>query len=336
MQLSAANLRALNRLNKGDAHQRNDMDSVLVLGAGELGLALLDALAHHPQRSHVKISVLMRQATLDSAAPAKKRTVQKIRGWNVHFESGDLQLASVEDLAEIFAKYHTVVSCTGMELPSGTQTKLVEAALQAKVRRYFPWQFGMDYDIIGVGSSQDLFDEQLQVRKLLRGQSGTEWVIVSTGLFMSFLFLADFGVVDFPARTVRGLGSWDNRITVTTPVDIGRVTADVILDPRDITNQVVYTAGDTVSYSQVADMVERHFKDSGVKFTRELWDLDALRKQMEENPTVMVKYRDTFAQGRGVAWDMAKTVNADRGIRMTDARAYLEAMNVKIERGEGA
>jgi len=54
------------------------------------------------------------------------------------------------------------------------------------VKRYFPWQFGVDYDVIGRGSAQDLFDKQLDVRHLLRGQSGTEWVVVSTGMFMSF------------------------------------------------------------------------------------------------------------------------------------------------------
>ncbi|KAG8424303.1 hypothetical protein J3458_001107 [Metarhizium acridum] len=139
MQLSEANLAALNRLHQGQATAPT-MDSVLVIGAGELGLCVLQALAAHLKRQHVKVSVLMRQATLDSAAPARKRTVQKIKDLNVHFESADVVLAGVEELAGTFKAYHTVVSCSGMELPSGTQTKLAEAALRARVRRYFPWQ----------------------------------------------------------------------------------------------------------------------------------------------------------------------------------------------------
>ena len=175
-----------------------------------------------------------------------------------------------------------------MGLPPGTQLKLSKAALEGKVKRYFPWQFGMDYDAIGEGSPQDLFDEQLQVRSLLRGQSDTSWVIVSTGLFMSFLFLADFGVVDLDKKIVRGLGSWDNRITVTTPRDIGRVTADVILQPGDIRDQPVFTAGDTVSYGALAEKLDRRF---GVTFERELWDNEELKRQFDEDPNVMVKYR---------------------------------------------
>ncbi|CEJ82120.1 hypothetical protein VHEMI02206 [[Torrubiella] hemipterigena] len=299
------------------------VNSVLVLGAGELGMALLEALALHPRRQTTKLAVLLRQSTVESSDEEKRSKIEQLQSWNVAVEPADVLAASVEDLAAIFGKYHTVVSCTGMELPSGTQTKLAKAISQSQASRYFPWQFGMDYEVIGQGSSQDLFDEQLEVRRLLREQKTVDWVIVSTGLFMSFLFVEAFGVVELDKKIVRALGSWDNRITVTTPKDIGRVTADVILDPRQIKNEVVYTAGDTIEYGQLADVLDHVY---GSKFTRELWDLDILKRQMAEDPNVMVKYRDTFAQGVGVAWDMARTVNAERGIKMTDLRDYLEAL----------
>lgn len=331
LQLTFANLQALTRQLNCRAAMA---DNVLVLGAGELGLAVLEALARHPKRSNnnnnnnTKITVMMRQATLDSAAPDKKKLVQQIRGLDVDFEAADVLQASASELAAIFARYDTVVSCTGMGLPPGTQTKLAQAALEATVR-YFPWQFGMDYDAIGTGSSQDLFDEQLEVRAMLRGQDATEWLIVSTGLFMSFLFVPEFGVVDLGSRTVRGLGSWDNRITLTTPDDIGRATAELVLDPRGLRNQCVYVAGDTLTYAQVADRLDERF---GTRFRRELWDRDELARQMRDEPdSTMVKYRDTFAQGRGVAWGQEQTLNAARDMKLTDVRAYLAAMDVKLE-----
>ncbi|KAH7162119.1 hypothetical protein B0J13DRAFT_431183 [Dactylonectria estremocensis] len=320
LKLSVANLQALDRLHNPSQKM---IDSVLVLGAGELGLAMLEGLARHPRRQHARVSVLLRQATLDSAAPEKKKLTQRIRALGVDFEAADVVAASVKELAAIFSHFDTIVSCNGMGLPAGTQVKLSEAVLEAGVKRYFPWQFGMDYDVIGEGSSQDLFDEQLEVRRVLRAQSQVDWVIVSTGLFMSFLFLAGFGVVDLEAKTVRALGSWDNRITLTTPGDIGRVTADLVLDPRDIKSQVAYTAGDTISYAELADLLDRHFS---VEFRRELWDAAELRRQMDEDPNTMVKYRDTFAQGKGVAWDKEVSVNFQRGIKMTDVKAYLEGL----------
>ncbi|TQV94508.1 NmrA family protein [Cordyceps javanica] len=296
--------------------------TILVLGAGELGVAVLQALASHPKRSSTRLVVLLRQATLDAREGGKAGKIAHLKSLGIGFEAGDVSSASVDELALIFGRYDTVVSCTGMELPSGTQTKLAKAAIQGRVKRYFPWQFGMDYDKIGQGSSQDLFDEQLAVRRLLREQSETEWVIVSTGLFMSFLFLAAFGVVDLDKRVVRGLGSWENRITLTTPQDIGRVTADVMLDPRGIKNQVVLAAGDTLSYQQVSNLVDAHY--GGEAFTKELWTLDALARQLREEPSsVMVKYRETFAHGVGVAWGLEETVNYERNMSMTDAKTYL-------------
>ncbi|KAH6606906.1 hypothetical protein Trco_006059 [Trichoderma cornu-damae] len=323
--LTSANLEALNRqLN----HRKARADSILVLGAGELGLAVLEALARHPKRNHARITVLLRQATLDSAAPDKKRLTEHIRALDAHLEAADVARASAPELAAVFSRHGIVVSCTGMGLPPGTQTKLAQAALEAKVR-YLPWQFGMDYDAMGPGSSQDLFDEQLGVRAMLRAQDSAEWIIVSTGLFMSFLFAAGFGVVDLGSRTVRGLGSWDNSITLTTPDDIGRATAEVVLDPRGLRNRCVYVAGDTLTYAQVADRVDERF---GTRFRRELWDLDELARQMRDEPgSAMAKYRDAFAQGRGVAWGQDKTLNAARGMKMMDVRAYLEAMDVELD-----
>lgn len=297
---------------------------ILVLGAGELGLAVLEALAKHPSRHKTSVSVLVRQSSLDSAAPDKKKRSQHLKALGIGFEAADIEAASVSDLASVFKPYDTVVSCTGMYSPPGTQTKITDAVLEAGVGRFFPWQYGMDYDVIGAGSSQDLFDEQLEVRAKIRAQEATKWTIVSTGLFMSFLFIKEFAVVDVEDKIVRGLGTWENKLTLTTPEDIGRVVADVVLDPREYEqgSQVVYTAGDTLSYKQIADVVESHF---GVEFTRELWDRETTKKHVQEDPNnALVKYRDTFAEGRGVSWDQEQTVNHQRGIPMTDVRAYLE------------
>ncbi|KAH8673804.1 hypothetical protein BX600DRAFT_456226 [Xylariales sp. PMI_506] len=210
-----------------------------------------------------------------------------------------------------------------MGLPQGTQLKLAQAAVDALgVKRYFPWQWGIDYDAVGTGSAQDLFDEQLQVRQLLRSQGETDWIIVSTGLFTSFLFLAAFGAVDLPARKLRGLGSWDTPVTVTAPVDIGRMAAELVYDPRGVSHQVVYVAGDTVTYGRVADLVEERFL--GVEFTRDVWDLQLLANKLREQPDDgMVKYQNVFAAGKGVAWDMANTVNMQRGITLQDVQSYL-------------
>ncbi|OTA94522.1 hypothetical protein M434DRAFT_394675 [Hypoxylon sp. CO27-5] len=298
--------------------------SILLIGAGELGTAVLEALSKHPKRNGGKIAILLRQSTISTQDPEKKKQNEYLQSLGASFEAGDLANDSAAQLAQVFKRYHTVISCSGFGLPSGTQLKLTKAILEAGTPRYFPWQWGIDYDAVGVGSAQDLFDEQLQVRALLRAQQKTDWIIVSTGLFMSFLFLPEFGVVDLKGRKLRALGSWDAKLSLTTPRDIGRMAAEVAYDPRDASHQVVYIAGDTVTYSQVAELVQERF---GGEWTKELWDANFLKRKLEERPDDgMLKYTNVWAVGRGVAWDMEKTLNRQRGIELQGLKSYLKEM----------
>lgn len=298
-------------------------NSILIVGAGELGTAILSALASHPSKPpHVNFSVLLRPDSITSPNPEKRRSNDELRALGAKLVPGNFVDDEVSKMADVFKHYDIVIQAGGYGLPKGTQLKSANAALQAGVPRYFPWQFGVDYEEIGEGSAQDLFDEMLQVRKLLRSQTRTAWTIISTGLFMSYLFLADFGVVDLEKRTARALGSWDNKVTVTTPHDIGRLTAEMVFVPEGTLNEVVYIGGDTVSYGQLADVLDQIFEES---FKREEWDLPFLKDRLAQNPSnLWYKYQCIFGDGKGISWDMEKTLNGQRDIPMTTVRAYVK------------
>ncbi|TRX94817.1 hypothetical protein FHL15_004278 [Xylaria flabelliformis] len=298
---------------------------ILVVGAGELGTAMLEGLVRHPAlASTPSITVLLRSSTINSVDADKRRANEYLRSLGASLTTGDIIFDSEEHLASIFADYDTVIVCSGFGFPPGTQLRLTKAALRAGVKRFFPWQWGIDYDVVGPGSAQDLFDEQLEVRKLLRAQNEVDWVIVSTGLFVSFIVVPEFGPADLQARTLRALGSWDTRLSVTTPRDIGRVAAEIVYNPQNIHRQVVFAAGDTVSYEDVKRLVEKRF---GGEWKSELWDMQTLRQRLEANPNDnWVKYQNVFGAGIGVAWDMADTVNAQRGMEMQTVEDYLRNM----------
>ena len=213
--------------------------------------------------------------------------------------------------------------------------KLARAALASGVKRYFPWQFGVDYDVIGRGSPQDLFDAQLEVRELLRAQSQTEWVIISTGMFTSFLFEPAFEVVDLVTDTVRALGSLDTQVTLTTPEDIGRLTAEIVFFEPRFRNEIVYLAGDTLAYGELAGLLERVLQRP---FSTQVWTLPQLLDELEKEPDEQLKhiwkYRAVFAQGRGVAWPMETTFNARHGIAVTSAEQWAREHLVEAGRAE--
>lgn len=297
--------------------------SILVLGAGELGMAVLREVARMATPRNVKVTVLLRPATLRSTAPDKQRELAELRKLGIELLAGDLVSDSQSALAALFAPFGTVISCIGFAAGPGTQRKLSGAAIEAGVKRYVPWQFGVDYDVIGRGSSQNLFDEQLDVRDLLRGQQGTQWIIISTGMFTSFLFEPSFGVVDLAQNTVHALGDWDTAVTVTTPEDIGLLTARIVFAEPPIANQVVYTAGDTLTYGELADTVDAVL---GRTVKREPWSVPALQADLAQTPEdLLKKYRVVFAQGNGVAWDPAVTFNVQQQIEVTSVADWINA-----------
>lgn len=295
--------------------------SILVLGAGELGMSVLRGLSRQAAAvGGASVSVLLRPSAIASSDPAKRADVDELTALAVEIVPGDLATSSVADLADLFRRFDTVVSCVGFASGPGAQLKLAQAVLAADVRRYVPWQFGVDYDVIGRGSAQDLFDEQLDVRDLLRAQHGTEWIIVSTGMFTSFLFEPSFGVVDLVRPAVRALGGWETEVTVTTPDDIGTLTAEVLFAEPRIANSVIYVAGDTISYARLAGIVEDFI---GREVERSLWTMAELRAELASDPEdTLKKYRAVFAGGRGVAWDMSTTFNADRGMPTKDVATW--------------
>ncbi|KAG6917433.1 hypothetical protein DXG01_002519 [Tephrocybe rancida] len=299
---------------------------ILVLGSGELGTPILRELAK-PHRRHTTITVLLRPRTITDAK--KQGQLSEFRDLGIGILTGDIAASEQSELAQLFEGFHTIISATGYVAGPGTQLKLARAVLEAGVPRYFPWQFGVDYDTIGRGSGQELFDEQLDVRALLRAQTRTEWVIISTGVFTSFLFAPFFGVVDLEAPAVHALGSLDNRITTTTVEDIARLSAEVMFAEPRVKNTVVFIAGDTLSYSQLADIVESLPPVQGRHILRDTLDLPTLQQKLKDDPdNVINKYSVVFAGGRGYAWDLEQTYNGQLAIPVTSAKEWALA-NIK-------
>jgi len=97
-------------------------------------------------------------------------------------------------------------------------------------------------------------------------------------------------------KTPYTLGSWDTAVTVTTSRDIGILTAEIIFAEPRIINRVIYTAGDTVTYAQLADIVESILSR---KVQRVEWSV--VEGGTGKRPRRIKKYRVVFA-GKGVSW----------------------------------
>lgn len=304
---------------------------ILILGAGELGTAITDSLLSHAayDASTTSLTFVVRPETLktlDSELSSDRaKSLQAYRSKGVLFTSADLVADSEQALADLFRQYTCVIHAGAMTLPDGTQLKVTRAALAAEVGDYVPWQWGVDYDIIGESGGGGLFAEQCNVRGLLRAQSRTKWFILSCGVFMSFLFEDFWGVVvrDEQGKIsgVRALGGWDHRVTATTVEDIARCNAELVLADTQARNKAVYITGDTMRYDDFADLVEK-VVERGVK--REAWSTQWLQEQAAKKvEDKLRKYRVVFSEDRGLAWEKKGTYNDMKGIEMEGIEAYM-------------
>ena len=298
---------------------------ILLLGAGELGLALLSHISALPS-THFTIGV---------RSPSK---YTHLHAPNVSLTSIDLTAPSTT-LVEMFSQYDILISATGFTSSPGSVTKLAEEVLEAGTLRkkngqdrlwFFPWQWGEDYDVTGDGNGLiPLFGEQKSVRDLLRsgaGESNVKWTVVSTGIFMSFLFEPFWGIVDTSREggaggrvVVRALRDWEHGVSVTDVNDIGRVLARILAGEVNAENKVLCVSGDSIQYRKLADVVERVV---GREVAREAWSVKFLEEELSKDPEDGIKkYRLVFA-GDGVCWGIERTVNHELGLKMTDVETY--------------
>jgi hypothetical protein len=304
-------------------HDFNTAKKVLVLGAGQLGVAVLDSLVPAVTQLNGIVSVIVSPASWDKQGKLLSDIHQKLADAGAEFISIDVAASTIESLKAHFANFDTVIKCMGFVAGAGTQIKITRAVLEAGVSRYFPWQFGVNYDVVGKGSGQPVWDEQYDVRTLLREQNTTEWVIVSTGMFTSFLFEPAFDVVNLSEKTINALGEWKTQVTVTSPADIGRLTTEIYLHQPRIVNEVVFVAGETTSYGKLVETVERVTKQP---FTKGAFTLPALLAALRLNPDdQMLRYRAAFARGDGMWWQMSDTYNAKNNIQTQNIESWLKA-----------
>ncbi|KAH6633309.1 hypothetical protein C7974DRAFT_169246 [Boeremia exigua] len=300
---------------------------ILLLGAGELGLAVLSSISSLPN-THI---------TLGVRSPSKST---HLRSFNIELAEIDLTSPSAP-LVKTFSCYPIVISCTGFASSPGAMTKIATEILEAGTLRkqrgdgrlwFFPWQWGVDYDVTLDGNGlMPLFGEQKRVRDLLRKRaekSSVNWTVVSTGVFMSFLFEPFWGIVDRSEEEsgkvrVRCLRDWEHGITVTDVKDIGRVVGRILVGDVDAKDKVLYVAGDSMRYNDLAAIVENVIGHGVVK---EAWGVGHLQEELRNDPEDGIKkYRLVFA-GEGVIWKKENTVNHQLGMDMTDVETYAKGL----------
>lgn len=139
------------------------------------------------------------------------------------------------------------------------QGKLLEASVAAKVPRFIPSDFSLDFTKTKVGSNRNL-DLRRQFHNELN-KSGIAWTSILNGGFMDLL-VGDSPMINHKNRTVSYIGSTTQPLDFTTMVDTAAYTAEVAIDPKPIPN-FLRIASHTVN---VEDIVQAQSNVEGVAY----------------------------------------------------------------------
>lgn len=221
---------------------------VVVAGAsGVLGEDIVNALLQKP---NVKVRILTRPQS------AAKLTAFQDQGAEI--VAVNLEHGSSKQLASALAGAFAFVSALngGHEVIVGAQTRLLQAAKQAGVRRFIPSSFS--YNIFGMDDGDNPnTDERREFAKIADRERGTvEVVHILNGAFLDKRIVFGFlGAFDLQQGQALLWGDGDAVTDVTTYWDTARFTAEAAVDESPVP-KVLEVAGETLSFNALVKAYE--------------------------------------------------------------------------------
>ncbi|KAJ5504571.1 hypothetical protein N7463_007445 [Penicillium fimorum] len=143
------------------------------------------------------------------------------------------------------------------------QSKLLEASVAAKVPRFIPSDFSLDFTKTKAGSNRNL-DLRREFHAKLK-KSGIKWTSILNGGFMD-LMVGESPMINHKSRKVAYIEQATQLLDFTTMVDTAAYTAAVAIDPNPAPN-FLRIASDTVN---VNDIAQAQTNVEGVQY-KPLW-----------------------------------------------------------------
>jgi uncharacterized protein YbjT (DUF2867 family) len=217
---------------------------VAVAGAtGHLGSQIALSL----RQRNVAVKALVRPGT------AASRT-QKLRGAGVTI--AEVEITNVPSLTETLEGASAVVSALqGLRsVMIDVQGALLNAAVAAKVPRFIPSDFALDFTKTAPGSNRNL-DLRREFHAKL-DESGIKWTSILNGAFMELLTSGQMPMIIDKWHRISYFGRAEQKYDFTTVPDVAAYTAAVAADLNP-TPRILRIAGDSFDPNDLAAIVSR-------------------------------------------------------------------------------
>lgn len=217
-----------------------DLKVAVVGGTGQVGYPLSKELI----KLGVEVVVVSRRRSENNS---KKLDTLKELGAELEF-CGEYD--NVESLTKIFQGIDTVVVTTQVneDFVKNIESKIVEAAYNAGVKRFVPCEFGVNTLALDYGNGI-LFDAKKQLQEKIF-KTGMNWTMIFPGGIFDYFLpnlrffekITTFGnmSVSFPTHDIN---------------DIGKIAARAIIDERTI-NKAVQIYGNVVTQEELIEILQ--------------------------------------------------------------------------------
>ncbi|KAF2167038.1 hypothetical protein M409DRAFT_54252 [Zasmidium cellare ATCC 36951] len=239
--------------------------TVLVVGAS--GIVGTQAIKHL-LASNFQVSALIR-----SSSTSTPSFPSEVRIFKTDYTPTSLRPAFANQDAVL-----STISGEGLAL----QRTLVDAAIAAGVKVFFPSEFGIDTTHPDAATLIPFLKPKIETLEYLETkQDRIAWTSIVSGSLCDWsLDIPSFGGIDVPGRKATIYDDGDVKYDATTSEQVGRAIAAVMKQPLDvIANQHVYVNSFTVTQKEVLAALEHA---TGEKFAISYDTVENLRKVGKE------------------------------------------------------
>ncbi|KAK3938755.1 putative oxidoreductase protein [Diplogelasinospora grovesii] len=277
-------------------------------GSGRLGPAILDQLLQH----NFDVTVLTRQESTATFPAAAK--VQRV------------DYSSKESLVSALQGQDAVVSAIANSALD-KQLLLIDAAVEAGVRRFLPSEFGSD-TTNPKAASLPVFRHKVMAQKALAERaaastSGFTYTTVITGPLLGWAVTQAF--MSIKEKNARLYDGGDRVFSTSTMTTIGKAICSVLAHPAETENRVVKVHGTATTLNKLLAAAQKAVGEDGWTVTKP--SVDELLgsswagvKQGKFDWPTLFGFVVTACQGEGYGGRLENTDNKLLGIpEMTDA-----------------
>lgn len=204
-----------------------------------------------------------------------------------------------------------------------TQGNLLDASVAAKVPRFIPSDFALDFTKTQPGSNRNL-DLRREFHERLN-KSGVAWTSILNGGFME-LMAGDSPMINHKSRRNTYIGHPDQLLDFSTMSDIAEFTAAVAVDPNPTPN-FLRIASATVSAQDIADTLTSIY---GEKYTPKWMGTIWISKVMISIMRLFGGENDIFPAWQGMQY-LVNMMSGDGKLEPLDNDRYPELKWTRLE-----